>query len=217
MKMTRDALLGKELRAHSLLADVRLHDVWAFQLQGGGPGRTLVDFQALMSSESMQKVNPIVNALFRLRLGLGRRLGWDDDTYRTPGSSYIHRLTAADRTRSLEEPGSLPRISGPLSMRWPPVVYTFGNEALYEIINFTGHCFLLMTMEAAEHGYTVIWAIYVKNVSWVTPLYMKLIDPFRQAFVYPGLIAKMERAWAANYEGLPGGPFNPAAPPTLNP
>ena len=73
-------------------------------------------------------------------------------------------------------------------MRWPPVVYSFENEALHEIINATGHHFLLMSMEPAEGGYTVYWAIYTKNTSWLTPLYMMLIDPVRRALVYPNII-----------------------------
>ena len=61
-----------DLRAHSLLADVPLHDVWAVDLPDGGPGRTVLDLQAVISAEKLRAVTPSVRFLFRLRAWLGR-------------------------------------------------------------------------------------------------------------------------------------------------
>ena len=177
-----------------------MHDVWAFRLRGG-EGRTLLDFQALLSSERMQRVNPVVGGLFKLRFTLGKLFGWDDEKRKDTPSSYVHRLTEDDRIQSLDEPGSASRVSGPLSMRWPPVIYAFENEYLFEIINVTGDHFLLMAMETASEGYTVYWAVYTKRTSWLTPLYMALIDPFRRVLVYPAIINRLERTWAEAHGG----------------
>ena len=186
----------KALRAHSFLADVPLHDVTAFRLREGGEGRTLRDFQALFSAESLQRPNPVVSGLFRLRWTLGRLSGWDDEKRVVPESSYVHRLTDSDRTRSLDAPGSTDSSTGPFR-----VVYSFENEALQEIINATGHYFLAMTLEPSANGYTAYWAVYVKRTSWLTPVYMALIDPFRQFLVSPPVVKTLERAWERQYAG----------------
>ena len=199
MRVSREKFRKLPLRVHTFLEDVPFVDAWVFDLRGGGEGRTLSDFQALLSSEGMQRVGPVVDRLLRLRLALGRLFGWDDDSHRPPASSYVHRLTEDDRARSLEEPGSASQMSGPLSMRWPPCVYSFTNQALFEIANLTGHHFLHMSIHPASTGYRAYWAIYTKNTSWLTPLYMAIINPFRRAFVYPGVVRKTERAWAARY------------------
>ena len=47
-----------DLRAHSLLADVAIHDVWAVDLPGGGPGRTVLDVLAVISAKSLRRVTP---------------------------------------------------------------------------------------------------------------------------------------------------------------
>ena len=129
-----------------------------------------------------------------MRWKLGRLFGWDDERFDPPASSYAHRVADDVRSQSLYEPGSISHIYGPFR-----VIYAFTHEALYEIINLTGHHFLQMSMEPAAGGYTVYWAVYVKKVSWITPVYMNLIDPFRRVLVYPAVIKSVERAWAAEY------------------
>ena len=191
MRVSRKEFQRKPLRAHALLADVPLHDVWAMHLRGGGEGRSLEDFQELLWFESFQKVGRIVDGLVRLRWLLGRMFGWDDEKHRAPALSYVHRLTDEDRARSIDGPGSLSGLMGVPTR----VVYAFDSEKLYEIVNFTSHTLLLMTMEPRPEGYMVYWAIYVKRVNWFTPMYMALIDPFRRLLVYPALIKRIERAW----------------------
>ena len=41
--------------------------------------------------------------------------------------------------------------------------------------------------------------IYVKSTSWLTPIYMALIEPFRRFLVYPAMFARLRRAWIARY------------------
>ena len=194
MRIDPEDLRHKPLRVHTFLADVPLHDVWAIRLEGGGAGRTLPDFQALFSAESLQRANLLVRGLFRLRWELGRLFGWEREKDAIPASSYVHRLGPKDRAGSLETPGAMNSRLGPFR-----VVYAFENESLHEIINLTAHAFSLMAMEPAPHGYTVYWAVYVKRVSWLTPVYMALIDPFRRFLVYPAVVRKLERAWREAY------------------
>ncbi len=194
MRITREEFQQMELRVHTFLADVPLHDVWVFHLRGGGEGRRLHDFRKLWSSETVQRVGPVVSVLFRLRSALGDLFGWDNEKHQNAASLYVHRLTDADLAQSLGIPGS-PTI-GPFRS-----VYAFEDEALDEIINGTVHALSLMAMRRAMNGYIVYWAIYVKKVNWLTPIYMALIDPFRRILVYPAIIKKLERAWVSAYQG----------------
>jgi hypothetical protein len=191
MQINPEEFKQKPLRAHALLADVPLHDVWKVDLPGGGAGRTLNDLQRLVKFSDLEQSNPIVDGLFRLRWLLGRWFGWDAKKHDSPVASYIHRLTLADRERSLVEPGGQ---DGPFR-----VVYRFENESLGEIVNGTVHAFALTALEPSTNGYTLYLAVYVKQVNRFTPFYMMLIDPFRRLFVYPAMIQRMKTAWASAY------------------
>jgi hypothetical protein len=39
----------------------------------------------------------------------------------------------------------------------------------------------------------------VKPSSWLTPVYMALIEPFRRFIVYPAMLGRVRRAWTARY------------------
>jgi hypothetical protein len=184
--------LSQELRAHDLLGDVPLHDVWRIELQGGGEGRTIRDVGAVLSGGARRPPSPIVIGLVALRGVLGWIFGWDHESPVDPSTSYVERLTPADRERSLDEPG---RHRG--GSFW--TVYTFEREALLEIRNRTVHAFVVMAMAPAGEGYSLYWAIYVKRTSWLTPVYMAMIDPFRRLFVYPEIIRRLEEGWAERW------------------
>ena len=206
MRVRRRDFIRKPFRVHAFLADVPLHDVWAMHMRGGGDARTLEDFGVLLWYHRPEHFGIVASSLFRLRLTLGRWIGWDEEKHRATESSYAQRITDDDRARSIDKPGS---ASGLIGMP-TTVVYAFENEELHEIRNFTGHHFLLMSMEKAPQGYTVYWAIYTRRTSWFTPLYMALIDPFRRLLLYPIVIRKLERAWKEAYAGQTSPP-NPAA------
>lgn len=176
-----------DLGVHAFLADVPLHDAWRIRLSGGGPGRTVSDVLDLFDRVNRAQLNPAVRALFALRASLGRLFGWDDPGHAAISRSYVGRLSEADRSRSLEEPGVQRGV-------WR-VVYTFEDEALREVINRTVHAFVLFALRPATDGYTLYWGIYVKPVGKLTAVYMALIDPFRRWLVYPEMIRQMENAW----------------------
>jgi hypothetical protein len=179
-----------ELRCHSVLADVSLHDVWAIPLAGGGPGRTMPDVRAV-SPLGATPSNIAVRGLIAVRRAVGRRAGWDRERDDWSRESYVHRLSDEDQRRSLVAPGTR---EGAFRM-----LYLFPNEALAEVRNATVHAFLATALVSRAGGYTLYWAIYVKPVGPLTPVYMAIIDPFRRFVVYPALIRQTQAAWSSAY------------------
>ena len=180
-----------DLRCHTLLADVPLHDVWAIALAGGGPDRTMEDVLAVSPFRRGGSRNIAVRALFAVRHATGRLLGWDEPRHDPPRASYLHALTEDDRRRSLVSPGT-----NEGGFRF---LYVFPREAVAEIRNATVHAFLAMALRPVPSGYTLYWAIYVKPVGALTALYMGLIDPFRRWIVYPMVIGEIRDAWSRTY------------------
>lgn len=183
---------GIHLRAHSLLADVPLHDVWAVDLPGGGPGRTIVDVRSLLAGLSLRDASAAVRFLFRLRAGLGRGLGWDRAPARASEESYLKRLSTVDRESSLVSPGTR---EGPFQ-----VLFVSPREAISEIRNATVHGFSVFALEERPPGYRLYWAIYVRPVGRITAWYMRLIDPFRRAIIYPAILSHIRSAWSRGRE-----------------
>ena len=175
------------LRAHVLLADVPLHDVWQLDLPGSGEPAAIAEVRALMSIESLTNINSVVSGLFRFRSFLGRVFDWDSEG-RTPGAeSFLSRLPEEDRKQSLVEPGS---ADGPFT-----VLYVHPAEAVSEIRNATVHAFSVLALESISTGHRLHWAIYVAPVGRFTALYMAVIDPFRRWIVYPAVLRHVHRTW----------------------
>src|SRR4029450_660061 len=133
MRVDREEYDQLDLRAHSLLADVPLHDVWLVDLPGGGPGHTILDLRALLSLESSPPAKGAVRFLFGPRAWLGRVFGWDREPPQASRETYLQRLTAADRESSLGAPGT---PEGPFR-----VLFLSPREAISEIQNPTVHGF----------------------------------------------------------------------------
>ncbi len=192
MRVDPDEFFRLPLRVHEFLSDVPLHDVWRFRLRGGGPGRTVRDAVSLFLAITATGVNPLGRALFGIRKAVGGVFGWDREVPRAREISYVNRVSAEDRARSRESPGSRQAF-------WT-VVYTFDGEALGEVINRTVHAFLLFALRPANTGYTLYWAIYVKPVNRFTRFYLGVIDPFRRYVIYPAIIRRFEEAWQSKWE-----------------
>lgn len=193
MRLSAAEFRSKDLRVHSLLADVPLYDAWVIHLEGGGDGRTLHDIDAVRSDGAYRQASPIVVGLVGLRVVMGLVFRWDRNEYYDADDSFVSRLTDSDRCRSLDEPGTR---RGDSSFR---IVYNFPREALYEIVNGTVHAFWSWAMEPADDGYTLYWAFYVQDVNWLTKYYMGLITPFRRRVIYPDFIRRLEGAWSAHW------------------
>jgi hypothetical protein len=183
--VSHDEFLAMNLRVHTLLEDVPLHDLWAAQLQSGGEDWDLLDLNDAMSMSGGISGNDRVALLGVLGgyLVLSRIFGWHDDSCIPPDSSVQRRLTEVDRERSRFEPGQ------------SPFVYHFEREALIEIQTCIAHALYAYVLVPGDQGYTLYWAAYAKRVGWFTPYYMALIDPVRKLIVFPSWMERIEKAW----------------------
>jgi hypothetical protein len=179
------------LEAHALLADVPLRDITAIDLPGGGTGRTLADVRALIPLDGLMRANRAARALFGLRLWLGRLFGWDHPAHDGAGTSYLPRVDAGLRDRSLIPPGTM---AGGFR-----TLYLLDHESVAEIRNATVHAFLCAALRPHPDGYRLYWAIHVQPTRWWTGLYMALIEPFRRFVVYPAIFRRIRREWVARY------------------
>ena len=174
------------LRVHDFLAGVPLHDVWAVDLPKVRSGIALDEF--LRTAGAYPFTPPsIVRALLNIRFGVGRLLGWDREPATTTWETFTVRLTTADRSRSLAQPGTHEGLFR--------VVYRFENEQLLELINRTAHAAALSALVETANAYRFYFGVYVRNVSRFTPIYMSLIEPFRTLIVYPALLRAIRARW----------------------
>jgi Protein of unknown function (DUF2867) len=180
--------LAQSLRVHAFLAGVALHDVWAVDLPPIRKAITLQEFRrrAKRNDGTGQLTRP-ARLLFRLRILIGRVLGWDSGRSETPKELFAERLTPRDCARSAVPAGTQ---EGMLR-----VVYSFENEQLVELRNRTVHAAALSALVERSQSYRFYLAVYVRKRGWITPVYMSLIDPFRRWVVYPALLRQIESAW----------------------
>jgi hypothetical protein len=176
------------LRVHTFLADVPLHDVWAVDLPRARERVTLADFNPMERRDrATGRSAAPVRALFRLRFFLGRIFRLEAVPANAGSTSFVARLTPEDRARSSVEAGT---PNGPFR-----VVYRFENELLLELQNRTAHAAAVSALAGTADGYRYYFAVYVANASWITPLYMALIDPFRRWLVYPAMLNNIRATW----------------------
>ncbi len=178
------------LRAHSVLHDVPVHDVWRVTLPDRGPSRTMKDVR-LVCDVARRSLSLPVRALFGLRWFIGRLFRWDRPHREREVSTFRARLTDTDRRQSIVEPGT---PDGPFV-----VVYVHAMEAVSEIRNATVHGFLVWALEPTPDGYQLFLAVYVLPVSGWTKPYLALIDPFRRWLVYPVLLRRIHESWTREF------------------
>ncbi len=63
------------------------------------------------------------------------------------------------------------------------------------MINRTVHAAALSALVETASSYRFYFAVYVRNVGRLTPLYMALIDPFRKLIIYPSLLRSVLANW----------------------
>jgi hypothetical protein len=174
------------LRVHEFLAGVPLHDVWAVDLPRGKGGVTLDEFLRAATIEPCS-LSPAVRLLLSIRFSIGKIFGWDREPAFSARETFANRLTATDHSRTLVSPGT--------RQGFFRVVYRFENEQLLEVLNRTAHAAALSALVETPTAYRYYFAVYVKNVGWLTPIYMTLIDPVRRLIVYPSLLRSVEARW----------------------
>ncbi len=179
------------LRVHDFLAGVPLHDVWAVDLPRRRSGITLAEFLRAAGASPFTP-SPVVRALLNIRFFVGRLLGWDREPGASVRETFAARLTTADRSKSLLPAGTR---EGPFRM-----VYRFENEQLLELTNRTAHAAALSALVETARAYRFYFAVYVRSVGRLTPVYMALIDPFRKLIVYPSLLRSVRRTWNQTFD-----------------
>ena len=178
------------LRVHELLADVPLHDVWVVELPWTRTGITLDGF--LRGAKTCPfALRPPARVLLKFRFFVGRLLRLDQEPKATSTETFAARLTDADRSKSLVPAGTRDGLFR--------VVYRFENEQLMEIMNRTAHAAALSALVEMDHCYRFYFAVYVRRLSMLTPVYMTLIDPFRKLIVYPSMLRSVRAAWDTTF------------------
>src|SRR5260370_23519121 len=179
------------LRVHSFLADVPLHDVWAVDLPVHRDGVTLSEFlRRVTSQDEINRLPPVPRALFRLRFFLGRIFRLEAEPKDALAASFGSRLTPDDRAHSVIGCGTREGLFR--------AVYRFENEQLLEIQNRTVHAAALSALVERADGYRFYFAVYVRPTTWIKPLYLGLIDPFRRWIIYPAMLKTIRPSWDRN-------------------
>ncbi len=189
-QIAREEFERLPLRVHAFLAGVPLHDVWAVDLPRTRAGITLAEFLR-RAGHLFRRPPPEVRALLSMRFFVGGLFGWDQAAPGSVSESFAQRLTDEDRARSLAPAGTPDGLFR--------IVYRFENEQLDEIINRTAHAGALSALVEAAASSRFYFAVYVREVSRFTPLYMAAIDPFRKVIVYPALLRSVAAQWNATF------------------
>ncbi|HEX4202288.1 MAG TPA: DUF2867 domain-containing protein [Chthoniobacterales bacterium] len=180
------------LRVHDFLTGVPLHDVWAVDLPRTKDGITLNEFLQAASTGRVS-LSPAVRLLLHIRFSVGKIFGWDREPAVSARETFVDRMMATDRSSTLVAPGTKEGFFR--------VVYRFENEQLLEVLNRTAHAAALSALVETPTAYRYYFAVYVKNVGRLTPIYMSLIDPIRRLIVYPSLLRSVQARWDQAFSG----------------
>jgi hypothetical protein len=181
---------------HDLAGDFDLLDVWRFPLVGGAG--ELPRFLALMTQMegSIASSSAPTRALFALRKGIGRVLGWDRERVPLSIPGCSERSVRARLREGVDV--TAPRSDGAFHP-----VYLRDREALLEISNGTVHALMHLGWVEQEPGrFFPEMAVYVKHRGALGRIYMALIAPFRHALVYPSLMKSAARRWGRGTDGV---------------
>lgn len=180
----------------AIASDFELEDAWRLPVTGGRN-----DFDQLL--ELFARLDPshdegswASRLLFQLRDRLGRWFGWDAQTNCLPipgcaECSLRDRLPAELRSPLGGSGSGLP---------FRPI-FASDTEWAAELSNGTVHAALQLGWVAvSEERYEGRLGVYVKPRGLRGRIYMALIAPFRHFIVYPAMLRRIGRAWAAVQE-----------------
>lgn len=175
-------------RIHEVAADFRVEDVWLLRTPGGsGDFPRLV---AQLAADDWPQGAPYpVRLLWELRWKLGKIFGWDRERFGVGSrvASLRDRLP-----RDLREAPRGPAYEPFLSM------YQLDDELAAELANRTVHTVLHMGwVPNGSGGHQCQMTALVKPNGLLGRAYMAAIKPFRYLIVYPVLVRRIEREWAA--------------------
>jgi len=183
------------LKAHQLLVGVPMHSFDVIELDGGSARMKMDEIYRITGLNQAQdfKFGFITKTLFDIRGWIGKISGWDNVPELVSNHSWITRLTAAEREKSIIPSGTVESIN--------TILYCYENEILFEIINRTVHCFWVLASEQRKGGYVLYVAIYVKKLNWRTPIYMSLVSPVLKWIIYPAVKKSIKRNWSERFAG----------------
>lgn len=181
------------LKAHEFLSGIPVHSLDTVDLEGGRERMTILDVYeaAGLSDLGKTELGFFTKFLFDLRGLIGKIMRWDDVPQLIEKHSYLKKLSADEREKSLVPSGKTEGIAR--------VLYCFDNEMLLEIINRTVHCFWLLTTEKTANGYRLYNAVYVKKLNWRTPVYMTLVSPMLKWIIYPAINKSILENWKRSF------------------
>ena len=192
MKIPRADHCGQDWLINRIAPDFELHDAWAIPIEGAAHERGLLYARLGVRDAGFERGSWASQALFRLRAVLGRYLDWDAElnTLPIPGCkehSLRERVAPAQRSDDVE------RGTGPFRL-----IYRNEREFATDISNNILHAVMQIGWATDTNGHPrAQMGVYVKSRSRFGPLYMAVIRPFRELIIYPSLIKRMTRAWAA--------------------
>ncbi len=190
MRLANAAHTSRPWRVHELTRDFRVEDVWALPTPGG-PDELPRLIRTVLSPEHAHASSGAAGALWAIRSKLGKLLGWDD-----PGAGLGIRVpTLAERLP--EDLRSAPSDPGFDTLPFTSL-YLLPDEWAGEIANRTVHALMHLGWVADEAGgHHGQMAVLVKPNGLLGRGYMAAIRPFRHVIVYPAMMGRIERAWAA--------------------
>lgn len=184
-------------RVSEIAPDFELLDVWA--LPATGRREDFADLRSMFENldPASGEASFASRALFSIRRLLGALFRWDASLNTLP-------VPGCDETSLRERlPADLPVLetSEPTRSPFRPVFGT-DTEWAAEISNATVHAVLqLGWVREQDDTFSGRLGVYVKPRGWFGRLYMAAIAPFRHFVVYPALLRRVGRKWAARDRG----------------
>lgn len=187
MRLSDSSHRARPWAVHAIAGDFALLDVWGVDLRGSADDfARFLDLHERGMADGSPVDHPIASSLFRIRLWLGERFGWDGGPkLPIPGCTEV-----SVRARLDESPTTDADTGSDFDR-----VYARADEALYEISNQTVHALLHFGWVPDGDEHTLEMAVYAKPRGAFGRAYMAAIGPFRHLVVYPALLRSMRRRW----------------------
>jgi hypothetical protein len=179
-------------RLAEIAPDFELVDAW--ELPAQGELSDFADLRRVWADTAMQETGAgPVNALFVMRGWLGEKFGWDAslNIEPIPGTTETSLVTRLPPDLQSNNDGEFER---------PPfrTVYVTDTESAAELSNSMLHAILhLGWARQPDNTYRGHLGVYVKHRGRFGRPYMAFIAPFRHYVVYPALMKRIGRNWAA--------------------
>ena len=186
--------LSNGWRVGEIASDFELVDAWELPVSGAQ-----TDFDALRrvwaeTTREQQRAGP-VKLLFAVRERIGQVFGLDEDMNTEPIPD-----TELTSLRERLPPDLLRAGEDPHEQRPFRTVFVSDTESASELSNSLLHAILhLGWAQQPDASYRGYLGVFVKHRGRFGRPYMTLIAPFRHYLVYPALMKRIERNWAARH------------------